>query len=142
VHDPVGDWVGVGIAELLAHFGKEVTIISQDQVVGTQLALTGDLADANARLQQAGVRLAKRSLLRSGAAGRLTLEDSMTADRREIATAAVVHCGHRLPENALGEELAIGDAVAPRTVYEAVLEGRRAALRIGSERPAAVGVPA
>ncbi len=140
VHDPVGDWVGVGIAELLAHFGKEVTIISQDQVIGTQLALTGDLADANARLQQAGVTLAKRSLLRSGAAGRLTCEDSMTAEGREIAAAAVVHCGHRLPEQSLGEEGAVGDAVAPRTAYEAVLEGRRAALQIGAERPATVGV--
>ncbi len=140
VADPVGDWVGVGIAELLAHFGKDVTIISQDQVIGTQLALTGDLADANARLQRAGVTLAKRSLLRSGAAGKLTLEDSMTAERREIAAAAVVHCGHRLPEQSLGEELTVGDAVAPRTVYEAVLEGRRAALRIGAEPPAAVGV--
>jgi 2,4-dienoyl-CoA reductase (NADPH2) len=139
VADPIGDWVGVGVAELLAHFGKQVTIISQDQVIGTQLALTGDLADANARLQQAGVRLAKRSLLRSGVAGRLTLEDSMTAERREVAAAAVVHCGHRLPETSLGTDPVVGDAVAPRTVYEAVLEARRAALRIGSLPPAAVG---
>src|SRR5205823_3744251 len=64
VADPVGDAVGVGVAELLASKGKRTIIVSQDQVIGTQLALTGDLADANARLQQAGVVLAKRSLLR------------------------------------------------------------------------------
>ena len=52
VLDPVGDAVGVAIAERLAEAGRIVSIVSQDQVIGSQLALTGDLADANARLQR------------------------------------------------------------------------------------------
>jgi 2,4-dienoyl-CoA reductase (NADPH2) len=45
-----------------------------------------------------------------------------------------VHCGHRLPDQALylhrpGTRRA-GDCVAPRTVLEAVLEARRTALAI------------
>lgn len=126
VHDPVGDFVGVGVAELLAARGAETAIVTQDQVVGTQLALTGDLADANARLQRAGVALEKRSLLREVRTGHVVLEDVHTAETRERPAATVVHCGHRLPDQRL-EGRRIGDCVAPRTIHEAVLEGRRVA---------------
>ncbi|GAB3006493.1 mycofactocin system FadH/OYE family oxidoreductase 1 [Amycolatopsis acidiphila] len=133
VADPVGDFVGVGVAELLAAGGKPTAIISQDQVIGTQLALTGDLADANTRLQQAGVTLAKRSLLREVHAGHVVLEDVFTAERRELPCAVLVHCGHRLPDTLPGAVRA-GDCVAPRTVHEAILDGRRAALAVVRER--------
>ncbi|GAB3696810.1 mycofactocin system FadH/OYE family oxidoreductase 1 [Saccharopolyspora tripterygii] len=126
VHDPVGDFVGVGVAELLASRGVETAIVTQDQVVGTQLALTGDLADANARLQRAGVALEKRSLLREVRDDHVVLEDVHTAEPRERSAATVVHCGHRLPDQQLGGRR-IGDCVAPRTIHEAVLEGRRVA---------------
>ncbi|MBQ0926373.1 oxidoreductase [Saccharopolyspora endophytica] len=126
VHDPVGDFVGVGVAELLAGRGVETAIVTQDQVVGTQLALTGDLADANARLQWAGVSLEKRSRLREVRADHVVLEDVHTAETRQRPAATVVHCGHRLPDQRL-DGVRIGDCVAPRTVHEAILEGRRAA---------------
>lgn len=126
VHDPVGDFVGVGVAELLAGRGVETAIVTQDQVVGTQLALTGDLADANARLQRAGVSLEKRSRLREVRADHVVLEDVHTAETRQRPAATVVHCGHRLPDQLL-DGVRIGDCVAPRTVHEAILEGRRAA---------------
>ncbi|GHF82208.1 mycofactocin system FadH/OYE family oxidoreductase 1 [Amycolatopsis bartoniae] len=129
VADPVGDFVGVGVAELLAAQGRQIAIVSQDQVIGTQLALTGDLADANTRLQQAGVALAKRSLLREVHEDHVVLEDVFTAERRELEAAVVVHCGHRLPDELPGA-LRAGDCVAPRTVHEAILEGRRAALTL------------
>ena len=45
--------------------------------------------------------------------------------------AAVVDCGFRLPTDPLPGVIArIGDCVAPRTILEAVLEGRRAALAL------------
>ena len=44
----------------------------------------------------------------------------------------MVDCGFRLPTEPLaGATIAAGDCVAPRTVLEAVLEGRRAARSIG-----------
>lgn len=136
VHDPIGGPAGVAIAEWLAAAGREVALVTGDQVAGTLLALSGDLADANTRLQRAGVRRELRSRLREVADGRAVLEDVWTGERREIACAALVDCGHRLPEESLyaarpGTPRA-GDCVAPRTVLEAVLEGRRRALDIGS----------
>lgn len=138
VADPVGDATGVGVAELLASQGRRVAIVSQDPVVGTQLALTGDLADANARLQRAGVELAKRSRLREVHSGHVVLEDVFTAGRRELEAAVVVHCGHRLPDETLARAgiRRAGDCVAPRTIHEAILEGRRAALALLGSSPA------
>ena len=48
-----------------------------------------------------------------------------------IAAAAVVDCGFRLPDTPLpGVTRRAGDCVAPRTIHEAILEGRRAAIAL------------
>jgi 2,4-dienoyl-CoA reductase (NADPH2) len=134
VHDPVGGPVGVGVAEWLAGSGRDVSIVTPDQIAGTLLSLTGDLADANTRLQRAGVRRELRALLRGLVGGSARLEDVWTGERRDVPCAVVVDCGHRLPDEALYLErpgvLRAGDCVAPRTALDAVLEGRRRALEI------------
>ncbi|MCX6463767.1 MAG: mycofactocin system FadH/OYE family oxidoreductase 1 [Pseudonocardiales bacterium] len=138
VRDPVGDAVGVGIAEGLALAGRAVALVTPDPVAGTGLARTGDLAPANARLERAGVARERLSLLRAVRDGHAVLEHVWTGARRTVACAVVVDCGHRLPDDALARARPdlprAGDCVAPRTVSEAVLEGRRAALRlVGAE---------
>jgi mycofactocin system FadH/OYE family oxidoreductase 1 len=142
VDDPVGGPAGVAMAEWLAAVGRTVTLVTPDPVAGTQLSRTGDLADANARLQRAGVTRALRSKLRRAGQGRALLEDAWTGEQREIGCAAVVDCGHRLADTALYDAARsdlgppgmprAGDCVAPRTAAEAVLEGRRRALEIGA----------
>ncbi|MGH3096410.1 MAG: NADH:flavin oxidoreductase, partial [Streptosporangiales bacterium] len=63
-------------------------------------------------------------------------QDVWTGARRSVACGTVVDCGHRLPDEALylarPATARAGDCVAPRTVLEAVLEGRRRALGIGA----------
>lgn len=147
VHDPVGDWVGVGAAELLAAAGRSVTVSTPDPVVGSRLSRTGDLAPANVRLQRAGTDRRTRTQLRSVRPGHALLGDRWTGSTEEVPCAAVVDCGPRLPGAApdlpgdLPGVRTAGDAIAPRTVLEAVLDGRRAALAVlgGAEggRPAA-----
>jgi mycofactocin system FadH/OYE family oxidoreductase 1 len=150
VHDPVGGPVGVAVAEWLAAAGRPVAIVSPDPVIGSQLALTGDLADANVRLQRAGVRRELRSRLRAAGGGTALLEDVWTGEQRRIDCAVLIDCGHRRPDEELYEQrpgtARAGDCVAPRSVHEAVLEGRRAAqaLARGTGRelePAAAGAP-
>jgi 2,4-dienoyl-CoA reductase (NADPH2) len=90
-----------------------------------------DLAPANVRLAQRNVRVERRTLLRAVRNGEIEVEDRFTGQRRTIACAALIDCGFRLPTDPLPEaDLRAGDCVAPRTIYEAVLEGRRAALAI------------
>jgi hypothetical protein len=124
------------VAEWLAGEGRRVSIVTPDQIAGTLLAITGDLADANTRLQRAGVRRELRAVLRGAKGGRALLDDVWTGERREVDAAVIIDCGHRLPEETLyqgrpGTPRA-GDCVAPRTLLEAVLEGRRRALEVGS----------
>jgi len=136
VFDPIGGPVGVGVAELLAATGRTTSIVTQDQIAGSQLALTGDLAEANSRLQRAGVRRELRSLLREVACDHVLLEDRWTGEQRTVDCGFVVHCGHRLPDETLYLQrpgiLRAGDCVAPRTVLEAVLEARRTAMAISA----------
>jgi 2,4-dienoyl-CoA reductase (NADPH2) len=133
VWDPIGGPIGISVAELLRREGREVALVTPDLIPGNELSRTGDLAPANTRLQSAGVTLEKRSLLRLvGGNGTIVVEDRFTGERRTIAAALLVDAGYRLPDDALwrstGERVArAGDCVAPRTAYEATLEGRRAA---------------
>ncbi len=126
--DPIGGPIAVGLAEQL---GERATLITQDQIAGNELSRTGDLAPANVRLQQRGVHIARRSILRAVRPGEVEVEDRFSGERRTIPAAALVDCGFRLPTEALaGAHAQAGDCVAPRTILEAVLEGRRAALSV------------
>jgi mycofactocin system FadH/OYE family oxidoreductase 1 len=131
VWDPVGGPVGISVAETLAAAGIEVNLVTPDLLVGNELARSGDLAPAGTRLQAAGVRLIRRSMLRGVRPGVADLVDRFTGESREVKAALVVDAGYRLPADALWRArpqlTRAGDAVAPRTIYEAVLEGRRAA---------------
>ncbi len=128
VHDPIGGPIGVAIAEEL---GDRCVLITQDNIAGNELARTGDLAPANTRLAQRGVAIERRSLLRSVAADHVVVEDRYTGAQRSIPCVALVDCGFRAPTEPLaGVAARAGDAVAPRTVLEAVLEARRIAAAI------------
>ncbi len=130
--DPVGGPIAVALAEDL---GDRAILITQDHIAGNELSRTGDLAPANVRLAQRGVTIERRTLLRVVRAGHVEVEDRFSGERRSIGCAALVDCGFRLPTEPLaGADLFAGDCVAPRTIYEAVLEGRRAALSIDSVR--------
>jgi 2,4-dienoyl-CoA reductase (NADPH2) len=126
--DPIGGPIAVALAEEL---GELAILITQDHIAGNELSITGDLAPANVRLAQRGVTIERRTLMRSVRSGEIEVEDRFTGQRRTIPCAALVDCGFRLPTAPLvGADLQAGDCVAPRTIYEAVLEGRRAALAI------------
>lgn len=136
VFDAIGGPIGIGTAEHLAALGASVTLVTPDFVVGDQLAMSGDLAPAGVRLLQAGVELVKRSFVRSVEPEHVVVENRDSGEARSLPAVVLVHAGHRLPEDTLYKAVSLsrsavvvaGDAVAPRTVLEAVLEGRRAAM--------------
>jgi mycofactocin system FadH/OYE family oxidoreductase 1 len=146
VWDPIGGPIGISVAETLAAAGGVVTLITPDLLVGNELARSGDLAPASGRLQAAGVTLIKRSVLRGVRNGVLDVTDRFTGEPRELKAALLVDAGHRLPADALWRARPglprAGDAVAPRTIYEAVLEGRRAAAALSEGAGVGAGVRA
>jgi len=126
--DPIGGPIAVALAEQL---GGRAVLVTQDNIAGNELARSGDLAPANVRLAQAGVRIERRSLLVAVGADGVTLRDRYTGLDRTIPCAVLVDCGFRLPtERRPDAAMQAGDCVAPRTVHEAILEGRRAALAL------------
>ncbi len=128
VFDPIGGPIAVALAEELS---ERAILITQDHIAGNELSRTGDLAPANVRLAQRGVTIERRTLLRTVRSGQVEVEDRFTGVRRTIVCSALVDCGFRLPADPIVRaDLQAGDCVAPRTIYEAVLEGRRAALAI------------
>ncbi|GAB3210225.1 mycofactocin system FadH/OYE family oxidoreductase 1 [Marinactinospora thermotolerans] len=135
VHDPFGGVSGVSVAETLAALGHEVTLVTPDHLVGARIATPDDRARALARLARARVGVVKRCAVRGAAEGVLRIEHVHTGETGEVKGGFVVECGFRLPDDGLwrGERLGMdraGDVVAPRGVYEAILEGRRAAAGI------------
>jgi FAD dependent oxidoreductase len=128
LYDPIGGPIGVALAEEL---GGRAILVTQDNIAGNELARSGDLAPANVRLARAGVRIERRALLvRVGTHG-ATVRDRYAGTERVLPCVALVDCGFRLPTEPLpGAIAAAGDCVAPRTVHEAILEGRRAALSL------------
>jgi hypothetical protein len=125
VLDPIGGPIAVSLAEEL---GDRAVLVTQDNIAGNELSRSGDLAPANSRLAQRGVTIERRSIVRTVNLEGVVLEDRFTGRRRTVSCAAVVDCGFRLPTDPIdGIVLRAGDAVAPRTVHEAILEGRRIA---------------
>lgn len=146
VLDPIGGPIGVSVAETAVARGATVVFVTQDHIAGNELARSGDLAPANARLQQAGVDIVRRVVVRNvraaDAAETLPIEvvtrERFSGNDRIIPADLVIDAGFRLPDQGLRDELVraglseealdaciAGDAVAPRTVHEAVLEARR-----------------
>ena len=144
VWDPIGGPIGISVAERLRAEGRDVVLATPDLIAGNELGRTGDLAPANVRLQVAGVTIEKRTRLRAVAAGTVQVEHRFTGELRDLPAAAVVDAGYRLPDDRLwratgGFLRRAGDAVAPRTVHEAVLEGRRLALSLSGAELALAG---
>ena len=135
VWDPIGGPIGISVAEGLRASGRDVSIVTPDLIAGNELSRSGDLAPANVRLLGAGVTIEKRSILRRALSGGAEVEDRFTGARRTLPVATIVDAGYLLPDDRLwratGERLPrAGDAVAPRTIHEAILEGRRRAVEL------------
>ena len=60
----------------------------------------------------------------------MRVQDRFSGVITELDAVAVVDAGFRLPTEPIDGAVQVGDCVAPRTILEAVLEGRRAAAGI------------
>ncbi len=131
IWDPIGGPIGISVAETLAEdprtAERSITLVTPDQIAGTLLSLTGDLASASSRLLQKGVAIVKHREVRAVSAGSVEVVDPLTGLVDTLPAAVVIDAGHRIPDHSAGPGDA-GDAVAPRTIYEAILEGRRVAI--------------
>jgi 2,4-dienoyl-CoA reductase-like NADH-dependent reductase (Old Yellow Enzyme family) len=129
------DWVGLGVAQLLAEQGRKVTLAVDGYMAGQRIqqyvrdAMTGDVLRAGAQIL---------TLVRPYGADNDTvyLQHALTGEPVIVddVAALVLSQGHDPVTDLFdaltdypGEVHAIGDCLSPRTVEEAVLEGLKVA---------------
>lgn len=144
VADWKGDWVGLGVAELLAEKGCHVRIGVNGVFAGE--GLQSYVRDATiARLHRLGVEIIPYARLFGRDADSVFFQHTVSGEAIVLddADTLVLATGH-LPDTALEEQLSgfagtvvsIGDCQMARSCEEAVLEGLRAAVAIGSSKNA------
>ncbi len=134
IWDPIGGPIAVAVAEIIATMRPTVSLITPDAIAGNMLSLTGDLAGSNVRLQQAGVTIVRRQRLVRASADGLDLVQVFTGETQRLTADVLIDASARQPNDELAAKLPsairVGDAVAPRTVAEAIREGRAAAMAL------------
>lgn len=138
VVDDNGDYLPLGLARLLAESGRQVTVVTSDAMAGRKLEATLDWPWIMPRVVAAGVQIRTSTFVERIGAGEVELRSALGGAPEVIAADTVVLCMMRESEDSLYRQLQsrgvavrrIGDAVAPREVDDAVLEGFREGLAV------------
>ncbi|MGB1256881.1 MAG: FAD-dependent oxidoreductase [Thiolinea sp.] len=138
VADWKGDWIGMGLAELLAENGHRVRLAVNGLFAGE--TLQSYVRDTNAaRLHELGVEVIPYTRLYGRDTDSVYLQHTVSgaaiiAEQVDTLVLAQGHQPDTTLEDALreysGEVITIGDCLMARSCEEAVLEGARAACRI------------
>ena len=145
IYDELGEVTAPGIAELLADDGCRVELVTRWPEFATQLVASGVAHDLRVRLDDAGVRFTTDAFVTEITPTEIKVYEPgrgqtvRTVDGIVIVTA-------RQSENQLYKTLsgysgdglnlgvhAIGDALSPRSIGEAILEGYSTARELGAE---------
>jgi 2,4-dienoyl-CoA reductase-like NADH-dependent reductase (Old Yellow Enzyme family)/thioredoxin reductase len=143
ISDFRSDWVGLGLAPMLARDGHRVTLAVTGTMAGQRIQqYVRDRMTADARRAHVDIRPTLRLFGADSTA--VYLQDVLTGDPVvvEDVAALVLAQGH-VPDDSLLAELevareagapfevhAVGDCLSPRTIEEAVLEGLRVGVAI------------
>ena len=133
--DDTGTYLPLGLAELLGEGGVEVEVLSRFPVIGELVAGTQDLPWLLPRLAKLDVRLSPNHFIESIDGRRVNAYETLTRRPRPVdGIDTVVLSMMRSPQDSLFRQLSdaatipthcIGDAVAPRSVAEAIYEGEK-----------------
>ncbi len=137
VVDYDGHMRGPGAAELLADQGHEVEIVTRFFSVGEDVDPRLKTS-VYTRFYRKGVRMTPLSIVEEVGPGRVRLANTLTGQERTVEVDTVVTALGGRAENALEAALSgrgldvhvVGDALAPRTIHDAILTATRAARRL------------
>ena len=139
VLDEAGDIAGMGCSEWLVDDGWEVTVISGDMFVGQRLTATMELTPYNQRAHGAGtgkcIALRPQVEVQRVSRGKVEGVDLYSRAPVTFEGELIVDVSYEVPRADLwtdgtgaaadGDVRAAGDAVAPRRIGQAILEGHR-----------------
>ncbi len=133
--DARGDQVAMGLAEWLSGRGWQVEVVTADMFAGQRLTATQELTPWQGRAAAKGIVFSPQRDVERVIGRRVVAVDHFDRKPAAIAEAdLVVGVDHELPDDglyfALRQEgrrvFRAGDAVAPRGIAQAILEGYRA----------------
>ena len=128
VYDETGEYLPLGLADVLSEAGVDVEVVSPDPQVGGDTYKTQDAPTLHPRLLQRGVRLTPNRVLEAITPHGVQLADSWNVTQEARPADSVVLATLRTPETSLYDALRselpdvrrVGDALAPRRL-EAIL---------------------
>jgi 2,4-dienoyl-CoA reductase-like NADH-dependent reductase (Old Yellow Enzyme family) len=132
--DETGDYLPLGLADLLSAAGVSVEVVSRHMLIGSELATTFDMTYLFPRLVEAGVRLSAQHFVERIDGTSVEVYGIWGGPpRTEDDVDTVVLAMMRTPNDGLFEEARerfdethrIGDALAPRRTAVAVYEGEK-----------------
>jgi dimethylamine/trimethylamine dehydrogenase len=152
VYDCEGVVTGIGICELLAAQGKQVTLLTPAESPGEYARFTGEVPQVRRALATAGVTVRTETIVTGIGDSKVAVRGVYDDEETEIACDSIVLLTQRRSDDALYRELAaagpassaegampvyrIGDCVAPRMTADCVYDGHRLAREIDSPDPA------
>ncbi len=135
IYDDDHYYMGGVLAELLAGRQKQVTIVTPEPLVSAWTVNTMEQRRIHARLAQAGITITLSHALRAADPDGIRLQCVYTQRETSVAADCLVLVTARLPNDDLVSEIAtagrgpavkaIGDALAPGTIANAVWDGHR-----------------
>jgi dimethylamine/trimethylamine dehydrogenase len=135
IYDDDHYYMGGVLAQLLAAAGKDVTLITPQPMVSAWTQNTMEQPRIHAQLVSAGVELRLSHSLRAAEEDGIRLGCVYTGQETTLAADALVLVTARVPNDQLAAELgqaehgpiveAIGDALSPGTIAQAVWDGHR-----------------
>ncbi len=141
VYDTIGFHQATSVAELLADRGCTVEVVTGQFYVGGDLGITLDLELWYRRALAKDIRLTANHFLANLGPNSATIINNYTGQARQLEQVALAVMA--TPQTAndelymqlqgrVKELYRVGDCVAPRRVEHAILDGERAARRLGS----------
>jgi len=128
-------YMGGALAELLASAGKRVALVTPEPLVSAWTVNTMEQRRIHARLEAVGVTITPSNVLTIAAADHVRFASVFSGRETTVPADALVLVTARLPAADLMTELeptdggprvqAIGDALAPGTIAQAVWDGHR-----------------
>lgn len=131
--DDTGEYTALGLAELLATSGKKVEVVSSKLFLGDNTLMNLDIGHLYPRLDALGVTLTPQHIVTEVTGDGVVLSRIWDGATKTIPAQSLVTVMLRDAQTALLPQLqeqfavtAIGDALAPRRVDEAIYEGEMA----------------
>lgn len=125
VLDEAGDHAGMGAAEWLVDRGWTVTVVTHDMFVGQRLTSTLELTPFNQRAAAKKIALRPQLEVTRVTAHTVEAVDVFSREPFTFDADVVVDASYEVPRDDAHGAPSAGDAVAPRRIGHAILEGHR-----------------